>query len=81
MPIFGTVTDRDFWENPKHGSIYKVIQRYALDFSRKTRWVMVPLFGFFQDSPTSFHADMSKKNHEFLAMKPFDHSCVCELEV
>ena len=49
MPFFGTVAERVFWKkNPKHRNIYKSSQCCALDFfSRKTRSVMVPRFGFF----------------------------------
>ena len=51
MAFFGTVTERVFREkNPKHGNIYKMMQRYALDFFRETRSVTVPRFGVFQDS-------------------------------
>ena len=35
---------------PKVGNIYKMMQRYTLDFSRKIRSVTVPTFGFFSST-------------------------------
>ena len=51
MPFFGIITERAFRKKSKAQEDIQMIQRCALIFSRKTRSVTFPLFGFFfQDS-------------------------------
>ena len=52
MPFYGTVTERAFRKkNPKHGNIYKMRPRCALDFfpAKRARW-QSRVLDFFQDS-------------------------------
>ena len=46
MPFFVTVTERVFW---KKSIAQGQIDVMLMDFSRKTRSVAVPRFGFFSD--------------------------------
>ena len=46
-PFLGTVTERVFRKNPKHGNIYKMMQRYALDIFPQNSLGDGPVFWIF----------------------------------